>query len=238
MKRFSFIFILIIAAFSIFVLTACTKEEKKDNKEEKEVNNTAFGKYTGIYKLDDCEFKVLHNDDMISLLIEKDGDSFGNDMVSIEGSKVETDNYDLEFTNNSVKVKSSNEEVPSGEYKKSSYSTDDIYKDYIGEVSLYDNNYNGKFETEKNTIYTVQTSEDELKILFKNDEETVNIILYKKDKDHFYEKFFDDKYDLVFDKDTAKLTITYGNKKKSSMDGTYTRKAKLTKEEIIKLFNE
>ena len=205
--------------------------------EQKEMTNPSFGKYNGIYKLNNCEFRVLHIDDNISYRIYIGNELRGNGSSSLEDNKLDSDDFKFEFKDSSLVLKSKVDDIPSGEYKKDSgYSTDEIYADYVGEVSLFDSNYNGKYENEKITIYSIQSQEDEVKVSYTTEEESVGMYLEKKDKDYFATDFFDKKYEVKYNDDTLSFTTISEDEKESTVDGEYTRKGKMTKEEAIKLF--
>ena len=204
---------------------------------KKSMVNKSFGTYKGVYKYRDCEFRVMHNGNEISYMVLKNNENMGLNSTTISGNKTTKDEYDLEFIKNGLKVNSRTKQVYSGVYKKvSGYSTDEIYKDYIGDVSLYNNKYNGKYKLDDYTIYTVQPKNEEVKIYYAVDDEQINIFIEQVGNDRFSTNFFDEKYDLRFDKDTLYFTALdkEGNEKKNS--GKYTKETSLTKEEIIKLF--
>ncbi len=223
--------ICLLLVFTSLSLIGCQKEETK------EMTNPDFGKYNGIYKMKDYKFKVLHIDNNIVYRLYKKNDFKVNDIIfsDEESNKIEGYDFDFEFKENSVKVKSKNKEFPSGEYvKESGYSTDEIYKDYVGDVSLFDSKYSGIYENEKGVVYSVQNNKDQVKIHYSDEEESTTIEIDYKEDNHFATDFFDTKYDLIYNDDSLVLTITDENG--NDIEETYTRKSKLSKEEIIKQF--
>ena len=226
--------ILIISILGIiFIPKIFVKEEKK------EMVNKSYGIYNGIYKYKNNEFRIFHKDDTISYKVFKDGDPMGYDSSIIENNKLKINEYTFEFNKNSLKVKSKIKTIPSGTYKKDSgYSTNQIYKDYIGDVSLYNNKYNGLYENDTYSIYTVQIQDNELRIKYSTDEETVTINLYKIANDIFTIDFFGDLYDITYTKDELVINIKNSDGTKKEISGKYQRKEKLSKEEIINQFFE
>lgn len=223
----------IIMMISLFFASGC------NNNQEKIERNSSFGKYTGIYKLKNYELKVFHNGDDISLFILKDGDFHGNNSSIVEDNKVIFDEYEFEFADDIIKVKSDSENIPSGEYKLSgTYTTDEIYKDYIGDVSLIDSKYNYSYENDGLNIYTIQESNTDIRIKYETSEESVNINLSYVEDDHFSIDFFDDIYDVKYENDSLILNVTSTEENKVKVNGTYSKKSKLTKEEIIKIFHD
>ena len=207
--------ILVIIVLSIILISKCFFKEEK-----KEMINKSYGKYNGIYKYKNNEFRIFHKDDTIAYKVFKDGDPMGYDSSVIESNKLKINEYTFEFNKNSLKVKSKIKAIPSGTYKKDSgYSTNQIYKDYIGDVSLYNKKYKGLYENDKYSIYTVQIQDNELRIKYSTDEETVTINLYKIANDIFTIDFFGDLYDITYVKDELVINIKNkdGSKQKRKM---------------------
>ena len=117
-----------------FVLTGCNEKAVEGNKD--------FGKYTGIYKLNNVEFKIVHYKNTLQVQEYKDNELYGNTTVFTENNKFEDLDCKFEFKNNALKVTTKKKEIPSGDYiRVKPYSTEEIYKDYVGEESLLDNKY-------------------------------------------------------------------------------------------------
>jgi hypothetical protein len=215
------------------VIVGCTKEEKK------EMTNPAFGKYNGIYKLNNYEFRILHVDDYISSLFY-DGDELKGMDSSIfeeDTNKIELSDFKLEFKDDVIAVKGNNKELPSGDFKKvSGYSTDEIYADYIGELDFYDSDFNGLYENESGTVYSIQLEDKRVKIYYANDEEDVSVELDAQENNSFMEDLFGTKYEAKYDNNELKLSVIDEDGNSSKASGIYTKKAKLTKEEVIKNF--
>lgn len=208
-----------------------------NNKNSKSMVNPSFGKYNGIYQYNGYKFKILHNNDMIYYMVYKNGELVGNSSGFVDSSKVQIDDFNFSFNGNSLKIKSSTKTVPSGEYKKTSgFSTNEIYNDYIGNVNLYNNKYNGKFILDDYTIYTVQTKDNEIRFKTIIGDELINILVPQVGKDHFSSNFFDSNYDLQFSNNELYFTATDKEKENNTNNGKYIKDKTLTKKEIIKLF--
>lgn len=201
--------------------------------ERQDINNPDFGGYTGIYKLKNIKIKIYHNNDRIYYKVLKKDEFYGNGDSEIESNKVEINEYNFEFLDKALKVKSKNKKIASGTYQKDLYSTDDIYEDYVGDINYYDNKYNGEFQKNEQIINTVQTKDDEIRLVFNTDIEGVNIILNKKKDNLFSNEMFDKKYTIKYNGNFLKLSLSDDE---SELSGEYKKKEKLSKDEIIKLF--
>ncbi len=199
--------------------------------------NKSFGEYNGVYIYKNNMFKILHNENKIYYKIyNKTNELIGSSDEFIEGNTLKTDEYKFIFHKNSFDLKSSIDSIPSGQYKKiNGYLTNDIYKDYVGDLFYYGNEYTGMFTKDGLTIYTVQISEKEVRIYYENEFESFGTILEKKENNHFYTEFFEDKYDIVFQTSSFDLMVESDDQNKKSISGHYKRGQEgLSKVDVIK----
>lgn len=228
MKR-KYLLGIIIVLCLCFTLVGC----KGNNKNHK---NESFGDYTGVYQLGGVEIKVVHYDKKVLILVNKDGKLYGNTSLSFEGNTINVFDSKFEFLNQSLKISSNIDDITSGEYKKSVYSTDDIYKDYIGEISLLNSNYNGVYKDGKHEVFTVQINDNAILLFNRNGDVRTNLTIDKQEDDHFAVENFEDSFDLKYQKDTLELKVESQIASTKALTGKYTRKSKMSAEEVIQVF--
>lgn len=218
------IVLILIAVILCVTLTGCKSVK----------GNEKFGKYTGIYKLQNMEIKVVHYKNKLLVKMNKNNEPFGSTEVIIEGNKFEDLNCTFEFKKDAVNIKTTQKDIPKGDYKRvKPYTTKEIYKDYVGDIAFLNNDYNGVFENDKNTIYTLQTTKDTIRFATDNNGVSTNLELNKKDEQHFYLDFFESKYNLTFNKE--QLEVKYESPDEDAISGTYNRKSKMKAVDAIKI---
>ena len=219
----------IMIIISCFIMTGCNTKTKEGNKE--------FGKYTGIYKLKNVEFKIAHYKNTLLITVNKNKTVYSSTSVVIDGTKFEDLDCKFELVKNGLKVTTKNKDIPNGTYKRiDEYSTKEIYKDYVGDISLLDKT-NGEYERDGIKLYIVQTNEETLRVATATKEEGINIDLTKESDNHFSTDFFDDKYDLKIDGNKLELKLESKEEKSNTLTGTYTKKSKLNATKVIKVFS-
>ena len=223
--------ILSIMAIAIcFLLVGCGNNNLKTVE-----GNKAFGKYTGIYKLEKAEFKIIQYKDTLSVVMNNKGESMGNSTVFIEDNKVEVNDYKLEFKGNTVIVSSKNDNMPNGVYKRvNSYSTKAMYKDNIGDASLFETS-NGVYKNDVSTIYAVKTDYDTYRFANSYKDTGLNLIATKED-DKYVSDLFDEKYELTVNNDTLDLRVISETTASKELAGKYTKKGSIKMSDAIKLF--
>ena len=232
-KKIVVIILIIISLFAMFAVTNLIF--KKEEKKEEMVNKT-YGEYNGIYKYKNNEFRIFHKDNMIYFRVYKKASLLGNNSTYIDSNKVKVDDYSFEFKDKSLIVKSNFKDIPSATYKKTSgYSTNEIYNDYIGDVSLYNKDFNGVYENNGQTINIVQINNNEIRIEYATEEEETNIPLEHKDNNNYNTDFFGTKYDILLKNNELDLNV-YEEANKNDISGTYIKVKELSKEEIIDIF--
>ena len=198
--------------------------------------NKDFGEYTGIYELGKVKFKLAQYKNTVLITITKNNELYGNTSLIIENNKIKDIDYDFELEKNQIKIKSKNKDVQSGTYKRiDSYSTKEIYKDYIGDISLLDKN-SGIYKKDNNILYIIQSNENTLRIANYTEEESTNIELNKESNNHFTTDFFEDKYDVKINKETLELKLESESKKGEILTGTYKKESKINATDAIKIF--
>ena len=221
----------------IFSLVGCTK--KREAEDPKNIK-TELGKYTAIYTLNGTEIKIVHNDDMIYLMIIYGDEIFNNANGILEDNRMETDLFNIDFYDDYLKLEVLSEDlngIKGGEYKKTyTYSIDEIFKDYIGDDSILSAKLTGKYVNGDNAFYVLEKNNNEMRVGYKSDKEQIDLIL-NKEKDNVYQtNLGDDPNIFTFNGNIVEVDmISFGEK--SELNGKYTKtNDKLTKLDIIKLF--
>ena len=226
MKKFVLYLIIII---SCFIVSGCEIDTVGGNKD--------FGKYTGIYKLNDSELRIAHNKNTVLIIINQKGKLYGNSIAFLKKNKSSVLDCEFEFKDNEVILNTKKKDVKKGTYKRvGSYSTKQIYEEYIGDIKYLNNDYNGIYENDNKTIYTIQTHDDVVRFATKYGENNMNINTSKKDNNHYAAKFFNDVYDFKFNGDKLETSFKSEREKTKSLTGKYTRKSKMNAVEAIKAF--
>lgn len=213
-----------------FVLTGCnTFKTVEGNKE--------FGEYTGIYRLGKARIKIVQYKDKALVMLTKNNEMYGNATLFFNKNKLKDEDYKFEFKKNALTATFKNKAMPNGEYKRvASYLTETIYEDHVGDLSLLSNEYNGVYTNSENTIYTVQTSTDVIRIANYSDKAGLNIELHKENDNYFTADFFDDKYFLIYNGDKLDLKFESTNSENKDLTGIYTRDSKMEAKDIIRIF--
>lgn len=201
--------------------------------------NSDFGEYTGIYKLNNTEIKILHEDDTIDYKVYKDNDLYGNGSDTIKSNKIKIDDFTFEFGKNKMNVKSKNKNVSSGVYKRvDEYKTDNIYNDYVGDVALYNNNLAGVYENETYKIYIVVIDKNAIRMKYNTLDEGVNILVPKTNANSYEMDLFNTRYTINFKDNSLTLEVNSDDENSKVVNGTYTKTTTLSKVETIKEFNK
>ena len=227
---------LIIVLFVCLALFGCTKKEKEL------VKNKSFDKYTGIYKLDNKEFKVVHFEDKINYYIYEDGEIFSSNIVYIEEDKIENDYFKFKFNDNSVEIESLNDGFPSGSYKLiDGYSDDDIYKDFLGDGSLFSKEFTGKYTKDDATMYLIQPEKDKIRLLVKAEMVGLDLLLDKESENVYSVDMYNgEKYSIEISKDKILLKTDSKDEGYPELNGNYSKKSNITKADAVKeyIFNQ
>lgn len=239
MKKKALALVVVIAVIGIGAIIIGSNYLAQNKEENKDLKNTDFDKYTGIYEYKNNTIKVFHNNNKLKFYIyNKNNTQVENSSGILDGNKVNNKKYAISFTNTSLKLNSKNKDIPSGVYEKTKkYETDDIYKDFIGDIELIDK-YSGHYQKDEITLDTILINNESLKIYYKKQKNVVSITLNKVDNNKYQNKVFDNTYEITFDDNSVQLTITDKDKNIKEESGKYTKKNTLSKVDIIKEFNE
>ena len=225
MKKILLILIIIIMCFTV---TGCFSKPVEGNK--------SFDKYTGIYKLNDSEIKIVHYKDSLLVTMKNKNNLIGQTTVSLKDNKFEDFNCRFELKKNYVKVTTNQNDIPKGDYiRVNKYTTKEIYKDYIGDIS-YINDYNGIYENNITKIYTVRTNKDIVRFAYNYKDVNTNIAIVKEKENNFTTDIFNDIYNLNFNDNSIKLKVDSKNENKKSISGNYILKSRMKAVDIIKIF--
>jgi len=212
-----------------FVLVGCNNNVKTVE------GNKAFGEYTGIYKLGKNEFKMVQFKDKIMILAYNKGELCGNPTIFVENGKAKEEEYDFEFKENAVKIKSRSKLVKSGEYKRiKAYSTKEIYKDYVGDINL-SNSHNGVYKNDVATIYTIQTDKNTIRFATYFNESGLNLEANKVSKNNYSCDFLEEKYELTYTSGILELKVDSQEENKK-LSGKYTKEKEISNADIVKIF--
>ena len=172
---------------------------------------------------------------MISVVMSNKGEPTGNSTEVIEGSKVKINDYTLAFKGNTVKVTSKNKNMPKGEYKRvNSYSTKQIYKDNIGNITLFEKN-NGVYKNDVTTVYVIKTDENTYRYANSYKNTGINLTA-TKENDKYISDLVDEKYELIVSNDTIELKIDSQDETAKVIAGKYTKKESIKMADAIKIF--
>ena len=225
MKR---ILLVLVAIVMCFTVVGCSTKTVEGNKE--------FGKYTGIYKLKNMELRIVHYKDTLSLMLRKDGEPYGNTLVTLEGNKFEDLECEFELKKNIVNVKSKQKEIPTGDYKRTNeYTTKEIYKDYIGDISYIKYN-NGIYENSTDKIYTVRLNDDTIKFAYKHKDSSSNLAASKESDTLYTTDLFGDIYELKYNNDTLEFKVNSKDENENELTGKYEKTREMKDSEVIKVF--
>lgn len=259
--------LLIIGSFVYLFLGTDMFKSKKESKEDKEnkedVKNKDENKkfnYNGIYENDGVIVKIFDKKDLrsqeltkffnVEFVIEANGWSIGaafddDDIINNKATASFFDNeITIEFKNNEIEVTgneatiNNNQGFKNGVYKKTGdYKTEDYFRDNIGDPSLINSIYNGKYNLDGKIVYMYQIEENRVKIV---------LIDNSPNSSFFYSNYFTIENGVlteeVYGDDEIKTTITFDGNNLILMDienqnisGTYVKEKNLTIDEIISL---
>lgn len=226
MKKILYILLIIIMCITV---TGCFEKTVEGNK--------SFGEYTGIYKLKNFELRVAQYKNDIAIIIKHDGKPFGSTKEEMKGNKLKSINCEFEFKKNAVIVNTNQKDIPKGKYKRlGSYTTKEIYKDYIGDISFIDTKYNGIYENNGKMIYTVQTGKDIVRLANYNEDSSLNVVVQNNGNDIFKSNFFEDYYELKYGIEKLEANFKSEKKKLEEQSGMYNKTKEMKATDIIKVF--
>ena len=216
----------------------------KDDSNNENINsntntNNNISLYNGIYKLDNATIKLY------AVSNDKVNYSYTASMYVSSGTydyvdgKLEYDFFDDIYKasldqNNNLVLDSSNKDIVSGTYTKSSeYKLDDYYTDNYGSLELLNNEYNGKYTYEKDYIYVYQAIDKTIRLSGYVNGTNVGIDM-DIDGNKYTSDIFDDHYEVTLVNDNIHLVLKVEGKVTYEKD--FVRQSKLTKEDIINNF--
>jgi len=251
--------------FAVFVPDMFKEKNTGDNQEEKSNDeNKLTGiveKFEGIYATENDKIYIHKNDDnnfeyMISgnfqgkakIIDEKSAQ--GEDIFS-KGEyfefKLVDGGIDVSYhTDNNVSVT-----VDTGIYNKvADYSKDNIYKETVGDPSYLNSKYSGLYSNDEFKMYVIQTSENELKVELKENDNTFGLFFseifeLQNDNKFVSYSFFDDNevdYEIEFNDKEFKIIVhddVFGvNEDDKKFESTYKFENAITQDEILNEFYE
>lgn len=226
MKKILYILLIIIMCISV---TGCFEKTVEGNK--------AFGEYTGIYRKNNFELRIVQYKNNLVVIMEKDEQPFGSTKTKIEGNKFEDMNCKFEFKKNAIIIDTNQSDIPKGKYKRvGSYTTKEIYKDYIGDISFIETKYNGVYENNGKKIYTVQAGKDIVRLANYNEDSSLNVVVQNNGNDTFISNFFEDYYEIKYGIEKLEANFKSEKKKLEEQSGTYNKTSEMKATDIIKIF--
>ena len=215
-----------------------TEEKKKEDKkgEEKKEDKKLDSSYNGIYEKDGIQLSIFTIDGKIEFFYE--GATSVSSYAELKGNVAKEDYGKRTFTfkDGEVVVEDSNDEYNiAGTYKKvKDYTIEDYYEYTIGDPKVFNSKYNGKYTSDKYTMYIYQIGDDKCRVTINGDFGVFDIEFDIKEDGSLYETFFDDEYSITFDGDKAIFkTVKTDDENKKEKDGTYTKTGSVTMEEAI-----
>jgi len=225
-KKFLLIGILFI---SIITFSGCNKEVNK------------LGDFAGIYKLDNTEIKLVHIGEDVAYIIETTGDevgSFYQGYSKLDYNNIATSmDVELRISKEKIILDDNSNTYKNGDYERiDDYKEDDILKDFLLMDEYKESSYNGKYKLDDKILYLVQVSDTVMRMKIVNERYNVNFDLVKEEDNHYSVELFEEKYDLVIDKDKLELKIDSEDEDVKSNEGTYKKENSFIKADIIKYF--
>ena len=216
---------------TVITLSGCTKEKEYKT----------LGELTGIYKLDNISVKLVHIGEDVSYIIEEEteeGGSFYQGFSSLDYNNIATSmDIELKISKEKILLDDNSNTFKNGEYKRTSdYEADNIINDFLGIETYKESSVNGKYILNDNIAYLVETSDSSLRLRIVNNRYNVSLDLTKDENGHYIIEMFEDKYDLIIDKDKFELKIDSEDEDVKSNEGTYKKSKDINKIEIIKYF--
>ena len=231
------ILLILLLFVTVFTLSGCTKEEKKYEGEN------AFDNYTGIFRNGNSQIKIINIDETIKFRYKKDvSDDLSTEHTDsgyLEENKIGTDEYEMEFSKDSIKikVKSKDFEMVAGEYKRyANYSAEEIYKDILDVDFVKDGKYNTLYTFGDNKLYVVDVDSKTIRIKAISEGADVSINLEKESDDKYSTDFFGTKYEITFKDDTATLFNDSKDENDLTLNGTYKKESSISIKDAIKVF--
>ena len=216
------------------------KEAVVDDSQNANTSNVKINDFNGVYEYNNAVvtlFAISEEDVYVS--VDTDSYYYSN-YLNFGNGKIKSSDLNIELTSNdAIEIKSSDEGILSGTYKKTGdYAAADYFKDNFGDASKYLNSkYNGQYELNDYVMYIMQLDEKTTRVLIQKKKGiglSYSNLEYEIVSDNkLHEKLFDDEYEITLSGDTAKFVTVKGDKE---YDGTYKKVKSLTQEDIIKNF--
>jgi hypothetical protein len=234
---FKKILVVLFVFCTVIGLTGCGKEEKVIER------NKDFDKYTGIYKLDNKYFKIVHYNGCIAVRYG-DGTKSGsiNAMLIVDNVATAYGVFDIELKEDSIVVKGTNTGQNSSEYSAydgeykldSNYTNEEIYKDLASSIPI-DESRDGLYKNGDEVLYVAQDSLLDIKLYKKVEDYYSSIEITASDNDIFDDTIEKTFYKAQFDGNKMKLDVNPIHEHDLFKPGEYTKTSDLTKVEVIKL---
>ena len=222
---------------AIFALTGCTNEEKKYTGEN------AFDNYTGIFRNGNAQIKLVNVDEGVKFKYKKNVNdemsSVYNDMNFLEGNKIGNEEYEMEFSKDSIKVtvKAKDTGIVEGEYKRyANYTAEEIFIDNHGFDFVKDGKFNNLYTFDNNKLYVVDVDEKTVRAMAISDSAQLTINFVSKGDNKYAADLHGTEYNIVFNDDTVELTTNSDNEDDKTLVGTYKKESSLTIKDAIKAF--
>ncbi len=222
---------------TVIGLTGCVNEEKIIER------NKDFDKYTGIYKLDNKYFKIVHYNGSIAVKYG-DGTKSGsiNAMLIVDNVATSDEAFDIELKEDSIVVKGTNTGQNSSEYSAydgeykldSNYTNEEIYKDLASSIPI-DESRDGLYKNGDEVLYVAQDSLLEIKLYKKMNEYYEVRRLTSSGNDKFDDTIEGTNYKVLFEGNKMKLDVSPVSEHDSIKPGEYTKTSDITMVEAIKL---
>ena len=214
--------------------------ENTNNTPSNNNSTTGISTYNGVYKLDNATLKLYAVSDSSVAYSCTSGFSSASGSFDYADGKLNYSFFDDVYSahlddNKNLVLESTSDIMKSGTYTKSSdYSEDDYYKDNYGNLSLLDNEFNGKYTLNSDYINAYQPKEGYVKVSGLLGESGNIEFDLEKDGDKYVTELFDDYYELTFNGDSLHVVVKENGS--VTYDNTLTRTGKLTKKDIISNF--
>ena len=222
---------------AVFALTGCTNEEKKYTGEN------AFDNYTGIFRNGNAQIKLVNVDEGVKFKYKKNVNdemsSVYNDINFLEGNKIGNEEYEMEFSKDSIKVtvKAKDTGIVEGEYKRyANYTAEEIFIDNHGFDFVKDGKFNNLYTFDNNKLYVVDVDEKTVRAMAISDSAQLTINFVSKGDNKYAADLYGTEYNIVFNDDTVELTTNSDNEDDKTLVGTYKKESSLTIKDAIKAF--
>ena len=193
--------------------------------------------FNGLYQSGNDNLYIYQNDyDQIYYYI-KSATGYASIDGKVANGKGLNFKYSFTLDNSSIVLETNNDQINSGTYQKiADLSLEEYYEVVFGDYSLINSKHNGLYESEKGTVYLIQTSDNQVLVVLSQSNNYLNTEFIIRGNYYEVEKknakfviYFDEEHKYILFETIDDINNRYNN----CYDGKYIKKSDISIKELL-----